>query len=56
MFFLLTFLRTIGLLVVSNNPPLPLVIKALPKSEDSIAVRPNGSSHREGTMEIDVLL
>jgi len=56
MFFLVTFLRIIGLIAVSNNPPFPLVIKALPKSEDSIAVRPNGSFQVEGTNEIDVFL
>ena len=46
----------IGLNDVSFRPPYPDVITALPKSDDSIAVLPKGSSHKEGTTEIEVFL
>ena len=38
------------------NPPFLLVIVAHPYAADSIAVRPKGSSHLEGTTEIEDLL
>ena len=42
--------------VVSGNPPLFDIIVAQPLEDDSKDVRPNGSSHLDGTTAISDLL
>ena len=51
-FFLSTFFRIIADLEVSGNPPLLLIITADPLLAASKLVRPNGSSHLDGTIDI----
>ena len=51
-----TFLRKIGLSIVSGRPPRLDKITALPLEPDSNEDLPNGSSQREGTIVIDDLL
>ena len=47
------FFKKIGLAKVSGKPPFLLVIVAHPYAADSIAVLPKGSSHLEGTTEME---
>ena len=52
---LFNFFKIIQLSVVSGSPPLFDIIVAHPLDEDSRAVRPNGSSHLDGTTAISDL-
>ena len=49
------FLRIIAWLVVSVRPPLLEIIVAQPLEVASSAILPKGSSHFEGTTDIEVL-
>ena len=50
------FSKNSSLLKVSGKPPFLVVMVAHPYAADSIAVRPNGSNHLEGTTDIEAFL